>query len=89
MDIQNVCDFSRYGDAVATPDLIEIQTKSYARFLQAEQSQEVDPVLVEGDDACTSKRLHLVHPSAQTTDQLLAAELVLLQERHQRCFRVS
>jgi DNA-directed RNA polymerase subunit beta len=36
MDIQNVCDFSRYGDAVAIPDLIEIQTKSYARFLQAD-----------------------------------------------------
>jgi DNA-directed RNA polymerase subunit beta len=34
MDIPNVCDFSRYGDTVAIPDLIEIQTKSYARFLQ-------------------------------------------------------
>ena len=34
MDIQNVCDFSRCGDAVTVPDLIEIQTKSYARFLQ-------------------------------------------------------
>jgi DNA-directed RNA polymerase subunit beta len=34
MDIQYVCDFSRYGDAVAIPDLIEIQTKSYAHFLQ-------------------------------------------------------
>ena len=34
MDIQNVCDFSRFGDAIATPDLIEIQTKSFARFLQ-------------------------------------------------------
>ncbi len=34
MDIQHVCDFSRHGDAVAVPDLIEIQTKSYARFLQ-------------------------------------------------------
>jgi DNA-directed RNA polymerase subunit beta len=34
MDIQNVCDFSRYGDTVGIPDLIEIQTKSYARFLQ-------------------------------------------------------
>jgi DNA-directed RNA polymerase subunit beta len=36
MDIRNVCDFSRYGDAVAIPDLIEIQTKSYERFLQKE-----------------------------------------------------
>ena len=34
MDIQNVCDFSRYGDAVPIPNLIEIQTKSFARFLQ-------------------------------------------------------
>ncbi len=36
MDIQYVCDFSRYGDAVAIPNLIEIQTKSYERFLQAD-----------------------------------------------------
>ncbi|MBU0617502.1 MAG: DNA-directed RNA polymerase subunit beta, partial [Planctomycetes bacterium] len=36
MDIQNVCDFSRHGDAVPVPDLIEIQTKSYARFLQGD-----------------------------------------------------
>lgn len=34
MDITNVCDFSRYGDAVPIPNLIEIQTRSYERFLQ-------------------------------------------------------
>src|SRR4249920_1469523 len=39
MDVQNVCDFSRNGDAVAIPDLIQIQTESYDRFLQ----QELEP----------------------------------------------
>ena len=29
-----VRDFSRFGDAIAVPDLIRIQTESYARFLQ-------------------------------------------------------
>ena len=30
----SIRDFSKVGDAVAIPDLIEIQTHSYARFLQ-------------------------------------------------------
>jgi len=34
MDFQQVCDFSRYGDAIPVPNLIEIQTRSYERFLQ-------------------------------------------------------
>jgi len=34
MNIQHVCDFSRHGDSIAVPDLIQIQTESYARFLQ-------------------------------------------------------
>jgi DNA-directed RNA polymerase subunit beta len=34
MDMQYVCDFSRHGDSLPIPDLIGIQTKSYARFLQ-------------------------------------------------------
>ncbi len=34
MIVDNVCDFSRYGDAVAIPNLICIQTDSYSRFLQ-------------------------------------------------------
>jgi DNA-directed RNA polymerase subunit beta len=36
MQAKFVRDFSRYGDAIQVPDLIEIQTDSYARFLQAE-----------------------------------------------------
>jgi DNA-directed RNA polymerase subunit beta len=36
MQITKVRDFSRYGDAVAIPDLIRIQTDSYERFLQME-----------------------------------------------------
>ena len=36
MLLNNVRDFSRYGDAVQIPDLIQIQTESYARFLQAD-----------------------------------------------------
>jgi DNA-directed RNA polymerase subunit beta len=39
MDVQFVCDFSRYGDAINVPDLIAIQTRSYERFLQFD----VDP----------------------------------------------
>ncbi len=39
MNFRSVCDFSRYGDAISIPDLIQIQTESYARFLQ----QETDP----------------------------------------------
>ncbi|MFO0839456.1 MAG: DNA-directed RNA polymerase subunit beta [Phycisphaerae bacterium] len=34
MQIRTVWDFSRIGDAVAIPDLIQIQTESYQRFLQ-------------------------------------------------------
>ncbi len=36
MLVHNVRDFSRHGDAVAVPDLMEIQTDAYKRFLQAE-----------------------------------------------------
>jgi DNA-directed RNA polymerase subunit beta len=36
MDVKFVCDFSRVGDAHPMPDLIEIQTDSYKRFLQEE-----------------------------------------------------
>jgi DNA-directed RNA polymerase subunit beta len=36
MQLRYVRDFSRFGDAVEVPDLIEIQTASYARLLQAE-----------------------------------------------------
>ncbi len=36
MKTQFVCDFSRYGDALAIPDLIRVQTESYARFLQGD-----------------------------------------------------
>ena len=39
MQITHVRDFSRQGDAIRVPNLIRIQTDSYARFLQAE----VDP----------------------------------------------
>ncbi|MBU0638103.1 MAG: DNA-directed RNA polymerase subunit beta, partial [Planctomycetes bacterium] len=34
MQIESVRDFSRFGDAVPVPNLIEIQTESYRRFLQ-------------------------------------------------------
>jgi len=36
MFLTKVRDFSRYGDALAPPDLTRIQTESYARFLQAD-----------------------------------------------------
>ncbi len=36
MQVTKVRDFSRYGDAIQTPDLMDIQTTSYARFLQAD-----------------------------------------------------
>ena len=34
MQVNSVRDFSRYGDAMQVPDLIQIQTASYDRFLQ-------------------------------------------------------
>jgi DNA-directed RNA polymerase subunit beta len=39
MHVNYVRDFSRHGDVVEIPDLIEIQTRSYERFLQGD----VDP----------------------------------------------
>ena len=38
MQIHSVRDFSRFGDAVPIPDLIKIQTESYARFLQEDRA---------------------------------------------------
>jgi len=38
MQVTKVRDFSRYGDAVEIPDLIQIQTESYARFLQTDRT---------------------------------------------------
>jgi DNA-directed RNA polymerase subunit beta len=39
MVVNHVRDFSRYGDALPVPNLIEVQTQSYERFLQ----QHTDP----------------------------------------------
>ena len=44
-----ICDFRRYGDAVPIPNLIGIQTESYARFLQLDKdSQKRDRHGLEG-----------------------------------------
>ncbi len=40
MQIAYVRDFSRHGDAVPVPNLIELQTESYARFLQVSTDPE-------------------------------------------------
>jgi len=49
METQYVRDFSRYGDAIEVPNLIEIQTNSYARFLQADVPPERrQPIGLEG-----------------------------------------
>ncbi|HMQ16631.1 MAG TPA: DNA-directed RNA polymerase subunit beta, partial [Phycisphaerae bacterium] len=49
MHIHSICDFSRSGDAIAVPDLIGIQTKSYARFLQADTAPDKrQPIGLEG-----------------------------------------
>jgi DNA-directed RNA polymerase subunit beta len=40
MRITKVRDFSRYGDALSIPNLIQIQTESYARFLQQDTPPE-------------------------------------------------
>ena len=39
MQMNDVRDFGHYGDALPVPDLIEIQSESYERFLQSN----VDP----------------------------------------------
>ncbi len=36
MQVTQIRDFSRYGDAIPVPNLIEVQTASYERFLQAD-----------------------------------------------------
>ncbi len=49
MQINYVRDFSRYGDAIEVPNLIRLQTESYARFLQAEVPPEQrKPIGLEG-----------------------------------------
>ena len=49
MRVDCIRDFSRYGDAIDVPDLIEIQTKSYARFLQADDAPDQrKPIGLEG-----------------------------------------
>jgi DNA-directed RNA polymerase subunit beta len=49
MQVNKVRDFSRYGDAIQIPDLMEIQTTSYARFLQADSpSADRNPMGLEG-----------------------------------------
>ena len=45
MQIEKVRDFSRHGDAIPIPDLIRIQTASYARFLQVEADAEARDVI--------------------------------------------
>jgi DNA-directed RNA polymerase subunit beta len=40
MKSQNIRNFGKIGDAIAVPDLIEIQLKSYSRFLQDDVSPE-------------------------------------------------
>jgi len=49
MEFNHVRDFSRYGDAISVPNLIEIQTKSYERFLQKDvPPSKREPVGLEG-----------------------------------------
>ncbi|MGD8452324.1 MAG: DNA-directed RNA polymerase subunit beta [Phycisphaerae bacterium] len=49
MQIDYVRDFSRQGDALPIPDLIEIQRESYERFLQGDvDPAKRDPIGVEG-----------------------------------------
>ncbi len=49
MQFNTVRNFSRYGDAIDIPNLIEIQTDSYARFLQMEaEPAKRPPVGIEG-----------------------------------------
>ena len=80
MDIPNVCDFSRYGDAVAVPDLIEIQTRSYARFLQDDlapdkrKSQGLEALLRE-----TSQESLALHRRAGAAIESMNRELRRLQ----------
>ena len=39
MDIRQICDFSRYGDALPVPNLMRVQIEAYERFLQ----RDLDP----------------------------------------------
>jgi len=49
MEFNHVRDFSRYGDAISVPNLIEIQTKSYERFLQKDvPPSKREPIGLEG-----------------------------------------
>ncbi len=49
MQLANVRDFSRYGDALNIPDLMRIQRESYARFLQEDASPtKRDKLALEG-----------------------------------------
>jgi len=47
--LTRVCDFSRSGDAIAVPNLIEVQTASYERFLQGDvEPARRKPIGLEG-----------------------------------------
>ncbi len=49
MQVDRLRDFSRYGDALPVPDLIEIQRESYERFLQSDMDPaERKPIGLEG-----------------------------------------
>jgi DNA-directed RNA polymerase subunit beta len=49
MQVNYVRDFSRHGDAIQVPNLIEIQTDSYARFLQMDRpTADRKPIGLEG-----------------------------------------
>ncbi|MFH1747321.1 MAG: DNA-directed RNA polymerase subunit beta [Planctomycetota bacterium] len=49
MRITNVRDFSRHGDAIPLPNLMDIQQRSYDRFLQADRAaKEREPYGLEG-----------------------------------------
>ncbi len=71
--LDKVRNFSKVGDSVPTPNLIEIQTASYARFLQAD----TDPAKrkKEGLEALLQEIFPIVSYDEQTVLEYLCYEL--------------
>ena len=73
LQMEKIVGFSKVGDAIAPPDLIQIQTAGYARFIQAEV--EADRRKNDGLEALLREVFPIVSYDAQTRLEYVSYEL--------------
>jgi DNA-directed RNA polymerase subunit beta len=73
LKMEKTLDFSKVGDAIEPPDLIQIQTASYDRFLQADVP--ADKRKSEGLEALLREVFPIVSYDGQTTLEYVSYEL--------------